>query len=1488
MESLAKLTATLAGMTGAMDGLNNFVSKYEKGMKDSATDQKVKDQKESKLKASKEERSSQDAAQQTKLAKDQKNIAEVGFQGVQTAVNASMKSILDNNVKDAKNQRMQAIVGAKQAWDQWQTAKQSRTMLDGMLHMAQQNYVAVNQTTTEIIRFHGFMANDSRAQTKMRVRTMKAERHANLTREQRIETVFRKAMTEVGIKGVNTRSDLEVMIQTGTGAQVDMAKRVKEMLKMADHLKGGEKWDVAELGVLTAQDKKMVGKLLTQMDLREPGAEKGSKAVGLNVARHQQIDTAKSKIGLEWGEANPNATFKDAIKDIYEGMPPGAGGSDGSEELLKSVNTIKDVLVKGIPLKGSDELLKNVNTIKDVLLKSVILGADVHLLKLGILGGYDELVDIKRNTRATSYETNRIYRFLGKALIKIDKSVAKVEQATAPKGTGRKQLGKAIMKGARAGTVEMDDGQGGKLTMEDLRMTPKEVFKMLKEDPQQLKEILGGGEKADIALKALRDGSASVSARGVISKLKDAEANGAGNPVINFPNQKIQKEVYQAMMTSGSIFTHDTRVEEKIDKIYKYMRRKGRRELLRHKRDRREDLESRRETNMFGGPGGKKGAGFFTKMFSSNPGGPGGEDGGGSWWNGITKVIAGLATAIAAIGTTLFTMNKLKTPVTDSKVEKKVKKKVTIEKNKVLKNVTKTATKIPVVAQALILAEAIDKREGGGQGATEAIVNATADTIKDLGWLLTAGNYEPTDSDVFGNNFIGQQTRTQAYKSGNVKWKSKMSNFAEAEGIVANLHGGYRDVPFMGSGVDPKLRNKRRAIKLDNSSQVGSTRGELGNRIELAKLSLKELEAFSAVLTFNTSDRAELESIIKAKEEMRTVMYNIGILGPGSPIFGAPNSANKTSTLSSKRYDLSKSYNQGFAGINQFLHNAIDQEMGSGFMGFNPMKSMAHSMLSREMGQYRNPNNVTAERLAGTRAMMVDKMTGEVHPKKMAEILERFDKFVQTFNQFKKLDGKVINENDVLEETFLKKAITPGSIFTNDMHVTSVLKDILVLMSDSVFGKSAYAGGYKGPYDPSGLGHGYGNDPDGSGWGKGKSNSPPKSKAEQDAAAKAKDKFRDDWNKDHPNDQLDWPDAYKPSPKPKKKKTRKEALDEWNKKKGRGKWKDAQDHEDAMDPDNLNDKFLGIDVNTILKSFSLAMLPFFAKDVMLKNALKGSSIKGAGNGLKKLLRGKNAIGMILLQLLIGKNAGAYWKDGDNIADSLGGLGVFGDDDTRWGNSETMGSQAVLDMQILQYMKKNGGVPTGKKTTSEMLFTQSGIINRDRNYGMMPQMPADMARALQYSKTDNYQMMKNSSPKGMTKEVFDEMLRLYKNVWMPTENLLKKKYGKHADGTWNLGTKKLSNPYNLQQKGMLPTGMEFDPDDLTPIDHRLLQMMKNNRVPIQNLTPQMASGRNGGGGGAVVINNNNSTNTNNSTAIVANSTAHASNLPAGIGASVSFS
>jgi hypothetical protein len=221
------------------------------------------------------------------------------------------------------------------------------------------------------------------------------------------------------------------------------------------------------------------------------------------------------------------------------------------------------------------------------------------------------------------------------------------------------------------------------------------------------------------------------------------------------------------------------------------------------------------------------------------------------------------------------------------------------------------------------------------------------------------------------------------------------------------------------------------------------------------------------------------------------------------------------------------------------------------------------------------------------------------------------------------------------------------------------------------------------------------------------------------------------------------------------------------------------------------------------------------RDLSLKT-LAGASNPSTSN---------SGVGKWLMNLVGGKSANAYWKDSGNIADSLAGLSVIGDKNTRfWGNSETMGPQEVLDMQLLQYMKQNNSLPTGNKTKSDMLFTQEGVINRDRNIGLMPQMPLDMAKALNYSKTDNYQMMKHTSPQGMSPAVFKDMLKLYNNVWMPTENALRNKHGKYADGTWNVDFKKLGNTYDLRRNKMLPEGMDFDPDDLTPIDSKLLQMM----------------------------------------------------------------
>ena len=793
----------------------------------------------------------------------------------------------------------------------------------------------------------------------------------------------------------------------------------------------------------------------------------------------------------------------------------------------------------------------------------------------------------------------------------------------------------------------------------------------------------------------------------------------------------------------------------------------------------------------------------------------------------------------------------------------------------------------------LVIADAVDKRKDG-QGAGEAIVNATADVAKDLGWLLTAGNYQPTDSDVFGNNFIGQQTKTEAYRSGNVKWKSNMSNFAEAEAIVANLHGGYRDVPFMGSDVAPTLRNKRRAIKLDNSSQVDSTRGDLGNRIELAKLSLKELEAFSVLLTFNTADRKELESIIKAKQELRTVMYNIGVFGPGGPIFGEPGSANvkpkkkviKTETSSSSYkessqdgivqlsdfpsyveafaradelnkthprpdgaswkvnikgipqvnkvstplppelsdivgggFDVNKpsrksllnsklnaheKYNDGLAGIKQFLHGAVDKEMGSGFMGFNPMKTMAHSMLSRELSQYNDPSKVNSGMLAGTRAMMVDKMTGEIHPDKIKYILERFGQFASKFENYSmaEADLKRLETPDVGLATDAATALKHADDGPNNSLGVNIHNwdGFTSLVGDVLFGKKAMAIGNQGE-KKYWKDNGDGTETQWVEGGDGRSmqiigSRRPKGKAKTG-------------NKNNPT--AGWtPDDF---------------------------IKDADEH-GLKDPEA--ESFMGVDLNTILKSFSLALMPFFAKEMMLKNSIKGSSMKGAGKGLGKLLKGKNAIPMLLLQLLVGKNAGANFEEGGFL---------FGTDS---GTPLELIQRAIakdwVDNKNMKSIKgfKFGDIP--KEAFADVVGMdiggiKSGLAHRSYN--------------AQYQR-DTMGYNRDQRGAGRTSRKFkDGSNALNPWIW----------------DYWKSSTDDLPSGNRNRWKGK---NIEVD-----------LKTIIDDLVSITNLMPAMANASQGGGQQPVIINNNQSSNVNNSSAIVANTTAHAPALPSGVGSSISF-
>ena len=98
--------------------------------------------------------------------------------------------------------------------------------------------------------------------------------------------------------------------------------------------------------------------------------------------------------------------------------------------------------------------------------------------------------------------------------------------------------------------------------------------------------------------------------------------------------------------------------------------------------------------------------------------------------------------------------------------------------------------------------------------------------------------------------------------------------------------------------------------------------------------------------------------------------------------------------------NLYESARTGLNGINQFFHGVIDKEFSGGFMGFNPMNSMAHSAIGDHMRMYDNPDNITDEMIANTKAMIIEKAGSQLGQQKTAYILERFGQYVQQIKAY--------------------------------------------------------------------------------------------------------------------------------------------------------------------------------------------------------------------------------------------------------------------------------------------------------------------------------------------------------------------------------------------------------------------------------------------------------------------------------------------------------
>jgi len=102
---------------------------------------------------------------------------------------------------------------------------------------------------------------------------------------------------------------------------------------------------------------------------------------------------------------------------------------------------------------------------------------------------------------------------------------------------------------------------------------------------------------------------------------------------------------------------------------------------------------------------------------------------------------------------------------------------------------------------------------------------------------------------------------------------------------------------------------------------------------------------------------------------------------------------------------LRNNVNVGLQGVNQFFHGVIDKEFDGGFMGFNPVNSMAHSKIGEHMRMYSDPDKITQDMVDNTRAMIIDKAGSQLGPEKTSYILERFNQYVKNITAYQNAIG---------------------------------------------------------------------------------------------------------------------------------------------------------------------------------------------------------------------------------------------------------------------------------------------------------------------------------------------------------------------------------------------------------------------------------------------------------------------------------------------------
>ena len=1081
MSTLANLTAQLALMSGAADSLGQWMQKQGK-QSNGGLDEVAENT--AKMSATQEQQMAQQDTHQKSAIKSQNdaNASMInGFSSIQTEVVEAITKMTDHFDADASSQKIQSNFAILQGVQQFAAFQKQEPLFKQMKHMAEQNYVAVNQVATEIVKMHGSMIGSTREQKLLEIRKMKDQRHGHLKREQQIGSSIDFAIKKTGLEGyAYNRSDLESLIATGSKGDKERASRALQIQQYADNMRHGQTYkeynDTApKPHQITKKDAKLTAKYVKHStvgaghSLRGDGTlqydyVKGNNVSGFSQQRHDRNRNKAIKADDEFTKDNdgipPNTrTLKDLLGNISMSAGSGQGNSRGwnfterGEEGLAS-GRYKLFDHKGEGRDGKTPGLYDTETNKFVEQAQLQMstGASSNCCdgiatlvesNANILRLMEKADSRAKQNRRDQLEKNRDNMFSGKKKGGIGGMFGKDGGDSG--GFFSSLLGGIGNFGAGAasalGGVGAYSWSKAKLAAWSKANPPKGASKGI------VKGALGATWTA-----ASRVATPAAIAFGAANKMEN-EGQGGIEGALNTVHDTY-KEIYSGLdWAADSLGMQGTpEYEKEQDKYFasrsdvmgngaKHQRREDYQNgVLKYTSGIKDNTEAESIRNSLLNPEVTQTAlGTYSKEDSEKL----------KRSKGVIKEAGTRARLGNRVTLADYTHKELEalfsTLTFNDDDESELLTFIKAKQNKQKITVTPGVFGPTIEFGKPGSSKKVTPSNTWSDDDKENLVDSVSDynELKSELDLFKKNNETTKEFQEWQNDdFASSRTRPARYADAGLNKQHELlsSDTRTAKNEIDRQMKRFQDKKF--GWKDTKTWHGKSARDL----QRGKWWMKKNNTDSMTTNGTTQLQMDNALFNEATGGNA---GQLHSNDKLISTQKGIEALG-GANV--APLSGNKflqKPTVVVPKVDHSKNYQQGFDGIDQFMHGVVNKETSSGFMGFNPIRSMAHGQVGDIMGQFKNPDNVTPEMVSSTRAMIADKAGSMLGPQKTEYILERFDQFVKTLGDYK--DSKVINANDKVEKSFYEKALHPGSIYTNDIHTTERLDKIIGLMSNEVY-----------------------------------------------------------------------------------------------------------------------------------------------------------------------------------------------------------------------------------------------------------------------------------------------------------------------------------------------------------------------------------------------------------------------------------------------------